>query len=772
MARRRVAFAVLAAVLFLAAVVVVGGLFYVRGVKPDYEAEVRAAVRAPIEIWRDSAGVPHVWAQNDVDMRFAQGYLHAQERLWQLELFRRVAEGRLAEVFGENMLDSDRFLRTVGIWRAAAANESRLDDATRAGLEAYAAGVNRYISDPGGPLPPEFLALRIKPEPWTIRHSLAVEKIMAWDLSNYDGSAAFTQTLRALGAERAAYLLPVDPEWGATIVETPAIPAIPAPAAALLDALSITRASNAWVIGGTRSTSGRPILANDMHLALRQPGVWYLMALHAPGVDVAGMTLPGVPDVIAGHNRAVAWGFTNVMLDDVDFFIERVDSADPGRYLTPNGYERFDSTTERIRVKGRDQPQQLTIRHSRHGPVISDVERRLRGGAVIAMRWAALDPSNSMLAFPRFNRAASAAELIDAIRWFDNPHQNIVFADTAGRFGYQMGGRVPIRGARKRPPIAPVPGWTGEWDWTGFLPFEEHPRAHDPPNGYAVTANNRQARGAVGDLISNDWDLPFRAMRIREMILAAPQHDAHAMHQMQLDVTDLMARRYHKHAAAAARGAGLPEIETQLAGWDAVAERGSVPAAYYYAWYETLRRSLATTLYGTAGANVSRDALNTALDSGRVLWLGARGKAALDSIKRAAMVTADSIARGKTWGELHELTVVHAMGEVGTVEKLLDLNVGPVPHRGSTSTVNVAQFRSDGFPVRTSYGASQRHVVDMNDVDGAGGFILPTGQSGLPASPHYKDMFERWRHGGLWPIPLDREAARARAVHRMVIQPQ
>jgi penicillin amidase len=642
-------------------------------------------------------------------------------------------------------------------------------------LEAYVAGVNYWIDTHDGPLPPEFIVLRIKPERWTVRHSLAVEKVMSWDLAMYHGAASLTNAVRTLGPEKARYLAPMDPAWGLTIVEAPEVPAVPPKAALLLEALSMTHASNAWVIGGTRTHSGKPILANDMHLALRQPGVWYLMALHAPGLDVAGMTLPGVPNVIAGHNKAVAWGFTNVMLDDVDFFIERIDPNDSTRYLTPAGPRRFETITESLRVKGRERPLTFTVRTTRHGPIVSDVESRLRGTEVIAMQWAALESSHSLRAFPRFNRARSAAELLAAIPLFDNPHQNVVYADTAGRFGYQMAGRVPIRGARKRPPMVPVPGWTGEWDWQGYLPFVEHPALPQPASGYAVTANNRQARGAIGDLISNDWELPFRAMRIREMILNGTgtglKHDAASVHRMQLDVKDLLAVRYRAAAVRAARAAGLSEPSRQLASWDGVAAEGSTAAAYFYAWYETLRAEVARSLFGTRRGGIGRGPLNTLLDSGSLGWLGERGAIVLDSLSRWSMLKADSIARGKRWGDLHHVVIAHALAEAASVERLLSLNVGPAPHRGSTTTVNVAQYTAGSFPLRTSYGPSERHVVDMANVDGVGGFILPTGQSGLPGSEHYSDMFGRWHNGGLWLIPLDRGTAQARVVHKLVIRP-
>jgi penicillin amidase len=316
-----------------------------------------------------------------------------------------------------------------------------------------------------------------------------------------------------------------------------------------------------------------------------------------------------------------------------------------------------------------------------------------------------------------------------------------------------------------------VPGWTGEWDWQGYLPFDEHPATHNPANGYVVTANNRQARGAIGDLVGSDWDMPYRAMRIRELVRADNPHDAGSVHRMQLDVRDLLAVRYQDRAVWAAQRAGRADAARQLQQWDGTASRDSRAAPYFYAWYEDLRRAVGRDLYGREGY-FPRNAFNAVLDSGRVPWAGARGKAMLDSLSILSMQHADSIAKGKTWGELHYVLVGHAIGEVAAVNKLLDLNVGPRPHQGSPTTVNVAQYSGDSFPLRTSYGPSERHVVDMANIDGAGGFILPTGQSGLPASPHYQDMFERWRNGGLWLIPLDRAAAEARAVHRMRISAQ
>jgi penicillin G amidase len=773
--------------LALVMLLLAGSLLWVRSSRPSYDGVVRVAgLAAPAEVWWDSLGVPHIHAASLEDLVFVQGWVHASERLWQMELLRRVAEGRLSEFAGAGAESSDRFLRTLGLWRAAGEAEAALDSGSRRLLERYAAGVNARIAR-RGVLPPEFLVTRVRPEPWTVRHSLAAEKVMAWDLSQYWISVSLSRAVRDLGPDLARHLYPRGAAWGVTILEDgspageppaeeldawrevqrAAVPAVPPLAQHLLERLSARHGSNGWVVGPSRSASGRPLLANDMHLGHGVPGIWYLVALHGGGVHSAGMSLPGGPLIVAGHNRAVAWGFTNATLDDMDFLAELPDTADPTRYRAPEGSLPFEVTEERIQVRGRAEPVTFQVRRTRNGPVISDADAR-HTGLPIALRWAAAEPAGTFTALLGFNLARSGAELIAAAAEFQNPHQNIVWADTAGSFGYILGGRIPLRRGGRRPPLAAVPGWTGEWDWTGFAPVSEHPRLDDPERGYVVTANNRQTAGAAGERISLHHEEPYRALRITELVRAAPPLDAAAVHRHQLDVTDATAGRFLPHAVAAAESAGLPEAAERLRGWDLRVEAGSRGAALYVVWLERLRGRLAESLYGERGW-MPWNALFRSLSEAAVPWLA--GRDTLEAMAAGAMRDAWETAAGRSWGELHRVLFRHELAAVPLLDRLLRLNVGPAPAHGSSFTVNVSHRQGTGFPAYTSAGVSQRHVVDMADVDGAGGFILPAGQSGSPFSRHYRDQFARWRAGGLWRIPLDPDAARARRIGRTELRP-
>jgi len=795
---------VLLGLLLLVVLLAAGARWYVgRAEANPSRGAVLPGLSAEAEVWRDSLGVPHVWARDEADLFRAVGYVHAQDRLWQMELFRRVADGRMAEVLGPRLVDTDRFLRTLGMGRSAAVIEHTLDPESLRLLQAYADGVNEWIDHHPGPLPPEFLALRFRPEHWTVRNSLAIGKIMAWDLADWNLGLDLQRATEAVGPELARDLAPAYPEWGATILGADAqwagkggaapavapappaapaasarraevpLPRIPALALALLDGVSTANASNAWVIGGGRTRSGKPILANDTHLALRAPSLWYLGAIHGGRIEAAGMMIPGVPAIVIGHSKRVAWGFTNAMVDDVDFFVEQVDSADATRYRTPEGWARFEARPETIRVKGAA-PVVHTVRVSRHGPVLSDVDERVKG-KVLAMRWTAQDPSTEMAAMLGMNQAGNAAEFMQALHAFNNPHQNVVFADADGTIGYWMAGRVPVR--RGGDGILPVPGWTGEGDWTGWLAFDQHPHALNPADGFIVTANNRQLPASSGYpyRIANDWAEPYRAMRIREMVTAGRALTAADVARQQMDVRDGLAVRYRAFAVRAAELAGDSAAARELRAWTGDAATDSHAASLFYVWLENLRHRIGDDEFRGRPVYFPRTALEHVLDRGGGAWVDDVRTAKVETLDEqlaGAMREAVATVGSKRWGELHVTEIQHPLGVVSALNRSLGLNIGPFPNGGAGNTVKVAGYGGRTPPFVNAYGPSQRHVVDMADVDGQGGFVIPTGESGVPTSRHYRDQTPMWRTGRLWLIPLDRQRAESRRVSRMVLKPR
>lgn len=800
-----------------------------------------------MEVLWDGYGIPQVWATSPRDALFAQGWLHARHRLWQVELFRRVAAGRLSELFGPTTVQTDRFLRTLGMDRAAAAGVALLEDGERELLEGYAAGLNAAVQGWSGLLPPEFLILGIEPEPYTLEDVLALEKIMAFDLSQYTQAVGLARLVAAVGPDSAAALQVGYPGWGTTILgsagleeaperlynpgegdaagpgvpvagsgspvagpgaapvagvgsppvedtrraagdgsrravapirmtSSPRPPALPSPGVpdrlALLDrvlmpsargpfdfaaAANVLRGSNSWVVGPDRSGSGHPLLANDMHLALNRPAIWYLMGLHAPGMDVVGMSLPGTAGIVAGRTAGVAWGFTNAQVDDMELFVERVVPGEGARYETPGGSELFEERTEIIEIRGGG-ADTLVVRSTRHGPVLTPVVD-LPADEVLALRWVAHDPSRTPAALLGMNRAGSADEFLAALADFGDPHQNVVFADTAGRWGYWMAGRIPDRPGGP-PPLGPVPGWSGAYDWRGYLPFEDHPHALAPPSGFIVTANNRQTRDAVGARINaTGWAPPWRAMRIAELLDGRATHDVASLHDIQLDVVTLRGRRFAAAAARAFRAEGAEAQAALLEAWDGTAHLDSEAAALFSAWMDSVNDGVARTVVEDRGASVPYGVtLSVLLD----------GDTVPSAVERAA---ARALAHGEPvpLRQVQTLRLDHPLSAVGVLQALFGFSREDIPVPGSPVTVNPASGRGgEGTHVR--WGASQRHVSDLSDLD-AGGFVLPGGQSGWPGGRHALDQLPPWREGGLIPLPMSREGAEARARTRLMLRP-
>ncbi|HSV45874.1 MAG TPA: penicillin acylase family protein, partial [Ramlibacter sp.] len=523
----------------LAALLVIASLaaaFYVWRSFPALRGEIRApGLAAPVQLRRDASDVTHIEAQSQADASFALGYVHAQERSWQLEFNRRVMHGRLSEVFGPATLETDRTLRKLGVLRAAQAQWERLPASAQRLLQAYADGINAFHASSSQALPPEFHILGVKPGLWTPQDSLGWTIMMALDLGgNWGTEFARLSALQRIDTAQLWQLMPPYPgEAPATRVDLAALyrglgvfragevktgAAAPAPSGLLQAGVpglqEWTRGlghlegigSNNWVVAGNRTQSGKPLLANDPHLGLTAPAIWYFARIKAPAapggkpLDVIGATLPGLPSVVLGRTAGVAWGFTNTGPDVQDLYLEQIDPSDPSRYRTPDGWAQFAQREEIIRIKGQPD-EKLVVRSTRHGPVMSDANATY--GEVIdtrkyalALRWPALDADNqTALAGMLANEAQTVDELLAAYKGYHSPMQNLVAADTRGRTAYQAIGRVPLRqpGNDLRG-MAPAPGWEAKYDWAGWLPAEKTPRAAHAAiqaKGWHATANQR-----------------------------------------------------------------------------------------------------------------------------------------------------------------------------------------------------------------------------------------------------------------------------------------
>ncbi|HSJ55410.1 MAG TPA: penicillin acylase family protein, partial [Anaerolineae bacterium] len=477
---------VLVTIVALVLVVVVAGVILVRRPFPQVEGTVRLpGLDGKVEIYRDEWGIPHIYAETDHDLFFAQGYVHAQDRLWQLEFNRRIAPGRLSEVLGEAALADDRYLRTLGMGRAAQAEADELDAESRAALEAYAAGINAYVAE-GRALPIEFTILGFEPEPWTPADSIGWGKVIAWDLATNRDQELFRVDLMArVGEEQMWALTPPYPANAplsiAREVEYGSLSTRLLPQGGLrgkwLAPSGRGLGSNTWVVGGSRSTTGRPLLANDPHLGIQMPSIWYEIGLHCRELnercryEAVGSSFPGAPAVVIGHNPWIAWGMAAPLNDVQDWYVEKVNPDNPHQVEYQGRWEDVHVIREEIRVKGWEEPDVVEVRVTRHGPIMSDVMDD--AGQVLALRWRALEPSTLMPAVLSVGRARDWDEFRAALSQWTIAGMNFVYADVEGNIGFQVTGEIPIRAAGDG--LLPAPGWTGDHEWIGSVPFDEMP---------------------------------------------------------------------------------------------------------------------------------------------------------------------------------------------------------------------------------------------------------------------------------------------------------
>ena len=735
---------------------------------------------APVEVIRDRWGIPHLYAQSAHDLFFAQGYVHAQDRLWQMDFNRRVPSGRLSELFGEVTLSNDRFLRVIGMRRAAEEERRLLDPESAATLAAYAAGVNAGILQHGSRLPIEFTLLRYRPEPWTAADTLVFGKLLAWTLGgNWRYQLLRAHVIARFGIDGLRVLIPPDPGDGPVVVPAGVQPRRMPPAALLrlLDAgrLPAGLGSNSWAVSGARTASGAPLLANDPHLEAQMPSIWYEMHLVGGPYDVAGATLPGVPGVVIGHNADIAWGVTNAGPDVQDLYIEQFHATDPNRYLFRGRGEAARVIREEIRVKGQIDPVVETVRITRHGPVINDVVEGL--GPFLALRWTALEPGTVSASLLRLDRARTWDEFRAALRLWTVPAQNFVYADRRGNIGYQLPGRIPIRA--RGDGTVPVPGWTGEYEWADAIPFERLPWALNPPSGYILTANNRIVPAGYPYLLSHEWDPGFRARRIEALLAPLRRATVADMQGMQLDLMSLPGRETVR-ALGDLRIAEEPAagLLADLRGWDGALGIDSRPAAIYEAFRMALlplvfKDVLGRDLYKryVERPEAWQVALLGLLRDPSSRWWGAEGR---DAVVAKALTQAHAVLTRSlgpdpsrwTWGRLHPMRFAHPLGRLWVLGWVF--NAAAPPTGGDLFTINNGGFSSSTFAQIIV--ASYRQVIDLGDWDRSVA-VHATGQSGLPFNRHYRDFVRLWATGGYHPMLFSRPRIQQEAEGILTLTP-
>jgi penicillin amidase len=776
---------ILVGVLALLSVLGSGLILYLWSSLPQTDG--RLALRGPkadIRIERDADGIALIDARDDDDAAFGLGFAHAQDRLFQMELQRRYGAGRLAEIFGREAVPIDRQMRVLGLYRAAEAEIPFLSPAVRRGLEAYAAGVNAFLASRHGALPPEFLLLRFVPEPWKVADSLVWGKLMAVRLGgNYRGELLRARMARVVSAADLAFLYPEYPKGAPTTLAKmwPIYRRLPLDALyeALPPVVGPTYASNNWVVDGRHSASGKPLLANDPHLEFGAPGFWYLARLRTPQHEIVGGTAAGVPFVLVGHNERIAWGFTTTTADVEDLFIERVDPSDPNRYLTPQGTAPFTSRRETILVRGAP-PVDLTIRTTRHGPVLSDAlpPGTADPGYVLALAATFTIPQDrTAQALWELDRAADWPSFRAALQNFVGPVQNIVYADRDGTIGFIAPGLVPIR--RSGEGWLPAPGWRGEYDWVGFVPFVELPSAVNPHSGRFVSANNKIIPDTYPHFLSRDWDLPNRAERIEALLAATPVQTPDSSAKIEADTLSLMAQRLVplmtqiKPADAASS-----EAIGRLRRWDFRMDRDKVEPLLFTAWLREFSHKVLFIRLGDAARGywdlkprVMEAVLTEHQDwcddpkrpthEGCAAWLADSLEAALARLRRGY----GPEMKQWRWGNAH--TAIFANPVFGRIPVLRDWLGLSIPTSGGYDTLDrgPSTIGDDDHPFVQRFGAGLRTITDLAAPREATMMITP-GQSGNPLSGHFADLLSRWRDFG-WLVP-----GRSSAIATLVLVPE
>lgn len=783
--------------LVIALLVAAIGTWLVRRAWPTTEGTLAApGLTAPVEVIRDRWGVPSLYAANEHDLFFAQGYVHAQDRLWQMEFNRRLGAGELASMLGPSLVPADKSLRALRIRAAAEADWQAADPATRKILEAYADGVNAFLKAQGNALPVEMTALGVKPAPWKPVDSLAWSKMLAFSLGQNQTQELMRAKLMAkIGAEGVGQIMPpypgqerqpmiVSPEAGGygaaptsalNTARKEALEKVGPLLSALFSETIVGVGSNNWVVHGSRTATGKPMLANDTHLELNMPSVWYENGLHGGRFQVAGFSLPGVPMVLIGQNQRIAWGISAMCGDSEDFF-----------EVGPN--EPRQTIHESILVKG-GKSVSFDIAVTPHGPILNE-GFDLKGMPPLALRWAALDPNRTLDALAGMNLAGDWPAFRKALSNWGAPTLNFVYADVDGNIGYQAAGLIPIRAAGLQG-LVPVPVGGPERDWRGYIPFESMPTLLNPAAGFIVTANNKVVGESYPYLISYDYADPYRAERISERLAALPKATREDMERLQGDVYSGLADTLRPFLLAVkAENPRQQKALDLVRDWDLEFKPGSPGATIYFAWYG----ELIPALYGDEVGDLMNEFRLTAVnqtprmvdwmkDDPKNPWFDDKttpGKVETrDDVVKTAFVKAIAMLSEKLgddpsqwqWGKLHKAIFTHQpFGNSGIPPLVRMFNGNPVPVGGEAFSISSASaaFRR---PFIARFGTTQRLVVDLSDLSRSR-VVNSTGQSGLLFHRHRDDQIPLWRDHQYRELDFSREWVDKDAQEKLTLTPK
>jgi len=776
-----------------------GGMIFLNSVKtralPDYNAGVDLEnLLAPVNVFRDSMGIPHIYADNEEDLYRTVGYVMAQDRMWQMDLMRRITTGRLSEVLDPGLVEADRLFRALDFPKKSQQVIAQTDPDILRCLEAFTDGVNQYISKNQKKLSFEFTMLGYKPDPWLIEHTYNLIGYMAWDLSSgwntdmalYKIQQVVSDTLFSELIPDLDYQgIPVFPEFMSADNTLELQSAMPDAIEIIEElGLQVFEASNNWAVSGSKSETGMPIMANDMHLGLMSPGIWYQMHQVIDGeMNVTGVALPGAPYIIAGHNEDIGWGMTNVAVDDLDFYLETINPADSNQYLLDGEWKDMRIVKEEITVKGVDEPAVRINRFTHRGPVVSEFKGIK--DKVMSASWQGNEFSDEVRTVHLLNRAGNWEDFRDALSTFNSVSQNIVYADRFGNIGLQTAAGVPIRHSGG---ILVYPGDTSLYDWQGVVPFEELPNSYNPECGYVSSANNKTVGSDYPYYIGSWFALPWRIGRIREMLeekeflgtddfkrMLADQHSHFAM---------LMTPLY-LDALQGLAGGEFKAAYKSLEEWDYDMQASSAAALIFEFMFLELNRAMFEDELGDqygqlAYGAIAKNLIERTRVTGQSLWCDNvntpdQSESFHDNIRTAFQQTMDTLSSmygadpgSWEWGELHKVALMHPMGGVPIVEKLFKVNRGPYSIGGSSHTVSPYSYPK-GRNFIADHGASERHIFHTTDWDRSL-TVIPTGISGIPASPHYLDQTSLYVNNQYHRDHFSREAVEGNYLYRAVFE--